>query len=81
MRFLPKGLNPFKIQIRFKLEFASKFYNSKCREILKLEQKGKNFHLSLSINFPNLEIFRVLKVPVFYFASLGLLNIWKIFRI
>jgi hypothetical protein len=41
MRFLPKGLDPFKIQIRFKLEFASEFYNSKSIVILKLGQKRK----------------------------------------
>jgi hypothetical protein len=41
MRFLPKGLDPFKIQIRFKLEFASEFYNSKSIVILKLGQNRK----------------------------------------
>jgi hypothetical protein len=25
--WMPKGLNPFKIQARFKLEFVSEFYN------------------------------------------------------
>jgi hypothetical protein len=39
MRYVPEGLNPFKIQIRFKLEFASRIYNSKSREILNLDQK------------------------------------------
>jgi hypothetical protein len=37
--FLPKGVNPFKIQIRFKLEFASKIYNARSRDILELGQK------------------------------------------
>jgi hypothetical protein len=29
MRFLPKGLNPFKIQTIFNVDFVSEFYNSK----------------------------------------------------
>jgi hypothetical protein len=39
MDFLKK-FNPFKIQIRFKLEFISEFYNLKYREICKFVQKG-----------------------------------------
>jgi hypothetical protein len=46
MRFFPKGLNPFKIQTRFKLDFVSEFYNSKSREIFKWGQKGNLFVLN-----------------------------------
>jgi hypothetical protein len=41
-------VNPFKILIIFQLDFASKFYNSKFREISKLGQNGKLFVLNLS---------------------------------
>jgi hypothetical protein len=57
MRFFPKGLNPFKIQARFKLEFSSKFYISKSIEILKLGQKGNSFYLKLSAILPSFIIF------------------------
>jgi hypothetical protein len=40
MRFVSKGLNPFKIQTRFKFDFY-KFYNSKYIEIWKLSKKNK----------------------------------------
>jgi hypothetical protein len=40
MEFFLKGLNPFKIQKIFKLEFASEFYNLESREICKLGLKG-----------------------------------------
>jgi hypothetical protein len=33
MRFFLKGLNPFKIQTRFKLNFTSEIYISNSREI------------------------------------------------
>jgi hypothetical protein len=46
VRFLPKGLKPFEIQTRFKLNFASEIYNSKYIEILKLGQKGKFCNLN-----------------------------------
>jgi hypothetical protein len=59
VEFLPKGLNPFKIQSDFKLDFFSEFYNSKSIENWKLGQKGCLFVLNLSINLPNLEIFGV----------------------
>jgi hypothetical protein len=39
MRSFQKGLNPFKIQTRFKWEFASEIYNSKSREVFELGQK------------------------------------------
>jgi hypothetical protein len=39
------GLNPFKIQARFKLGFISEFYNSKSEEILELGQNLKLFYL------------------------------------
>jgi hypothetical protein len=57
MRFLPEGWNLFKIQTRFKLDFTSKFYNSKSREILELDQKGKLGNLNLSIVMPSLKNF------------------------
>jgi hypothetical protein len=57
MRFLPKGLNPFKIQKRFKLEFAFEIYNSKSREIWKLPRKESLFYLKFSITMPSLENF------------------------
>jgi hypothetical protein len=41
MRFLSKGLSPFKIQTRFKVGFTSEFYISKSRAILKKGQKRK----------------------------------------
>jgi hypothetical protein len=67
MRFFPEGLYPFKIQTRFQLEFSSEIYNSKSRGILKLGQKGKLFHLKLSITLPNLDNFRPTKGCVLYF--------------
>jgi hypothetical protein len=57
MRFLSERLNPFKIQTRFKSNYTSEFYNSKSREILELDQKGKLGHLSLSIGMPSLKNF------------------------
>jgi hypothetical protein len=41
MRFLPKGLNFFKIQTRFKMDWLPDFCNSKSIEILEVGQKGK----------------------------------------
>jgi hypothetical protein len=41
LRFLPKGLNPFKIQAIFKRNFAPEIYHSKSREIVNLGQKRK----------------------------------------
>jgi hypothetical protein len=61
MRFLSKGLNPFKIQTKFKSDFTSEFYNSKSKEILNLGQKLKLFYLKLSIILPSLEIFGALE--------------------
>jgi hypothetical protein len=61
MRFLSKGLNPFKIQTKFKSDFISEFYNSKLKEILNLGQKLKLFYLKLSIILPSLEIFGALE--------------------
>jgi hypothetical protein len=58
MRFFPKGLNPFKIQTRYKLDFAFEFCNSKYREFSKLEQKGNLSHLKLSITMQSLEIWK-----------------------
>jgi hypothetical protein len=57
MRFLLKGLNPFKIQTRFKSDFTSELYNLKSREIWKLDHKIKLCHLKLSISMPSLENF------------------------
>jgi hypothetical protein len=51
MEVFPKGLNPFKIQIRFKLDFASKFCNSKSREIWVLGPKGTLSHLNFIYRF------------------------------
>jgi hypothetical protein len=45
LTFLPKGLNPYKIQARFKLEFVFEFRNSISGEIWKLGPKGKLFYL------------------------------------
>jgi hypothetical protein len=59
MRFLPKGLNPFKIKTSFKLEFDSKIYNSNSREIWKWGQKRNLFRLKLSITMLSLEKFRL----------------------
>jgi hypothetical protein len=59
MEFVPKGLNPFKIQSDFELEYFFEFCNSKSRENWKLGQKGCLFVFNLSINLPNLEIFGV----------------------
>jgi hypothetical protein len=57
MRFLPGGLNPSKIETRFKSDVASKFYNSKYGEIWKLDQKGELFYLNLYISKQRLENF------------------------
>jgi hypothetical protein len=57
MDFFPKGWKPFKIQTRFKLDFAFEFHNSKAREIWKLGHKGNLSHLNLSTLMPSLEIF------------------------
>jgi hypothetical protein len=59
MEFFPKGLNPFKIPTRFKLDFAFEFYNSKARDIWKLGQ-GNLSHLNLSTLMPILDIFGAL---------------------
>jgi hypothetical protein len=67
MRFLPEGLNTFKIQIRLKLELISEFYNSQSREILELDQKGKLGHLKLSITMPSFENFGNQESFVLYF--------------
>jgi hypothetical protein len=54
VRFLPEGLNLFKIQTRFKVHFASESYNSKSREILELGRKETLFHFKFYINMPGL---------------------------
>jgi hypothetical protein len=54
LRFLPEGLNLFKIQTRFKVHFASESYNSKSREILELGRKETLFHFKFYINMPGL---------------------------
>jgi hypothetical protein len=67
MRFLPKGSNPFKIQTRFKLDFASEFCNSKYIEIWKLGKKGKVSCLKLFSTMQSLENFGDLEVPFHIF--------------
>jgi hypothetical protein len=57
MRFLPKGLNPLKIQTIFKLDFSSEFCNSKSREILRLGQNRNLFYSKQAATMPNVEIF------------------------
>jgi hypothetical protein len=54
MRFLPKGLNPFKIQTIFNVDFVSEFYNSKS-EIYnsKNDQKNMENGTKKSRNFPD----------------------------
>jgi hypothetical protein len=66
MRLLIKGLNPLKIQARFKLEVSSEFYNAKSREIWRLHQKGFLSTLNLSAILPSLEHFGQQKGCVFY---------------
>jgi hypothetical protein len=56
MRLFPKGLNPLKIPTKFVIGFASKLYDSKSRENLKLGQKGNLISLKLSATLPSLEI-------------------------
>jgi hypothetical protein len=67
IRFFPKGLNPFKIQTRFKLDFTSEFYYSKSIEILRLGQKGNLSTLNLSATLPNLRNFGDMEYGVLYF--------------
>jgi hypothetical protein len=78
MRFLPEGLNPFKIQASFKSEFASEFYVLKSRETWKLDQKGNFGHLNLSISVPSLENFGKKGRSCFcIFQFEALESIWK----
>jgi hypothetical protein len=81
MRFLPEGWNNFKIQVWFKLEFISEFYDSNSRGILKLGQKGDLFQLKLSITWPSLENFEQTKDHIFVFSKLGQSNYLKLFGI
>jgi hypothetical protein len=78
---LPKGWNHFKIQLRFKLEFTSKFYDSNSGGNLKFAPKGDLFQLKLSITWPSLENFGQKEDHIFVFSKLGQLNYWKIFGI
>jgi hypothetical protein len=71
-------LNPFKIQAIFKSEFGSKIYNSKSREILELDHKGKLFSLNLSISMPNLENFGQQEGCALYCQAWFLEVNWKI---
>jgi hypothetical protein len=78
MRFLPKGLNPFKIQTRFNVDLFLNFCSSKSKDIWMFGQKGSLFHLKQSSIRPSLEIFRVLEVPISYFSSATFESYWKI---
>jgi hypothetical protein len=80
MRFLPKGLNPFKIQSRFNLVFNSEFYNSNYREILEMDQKGKLCNLKLSISMPSLDNFGQKEGCILYFQTWSFEANWKIIR-
>jgi hypothetical protein len=72
MRFFRKGLNPFKIKTKFKLDFPSEFYNSKSTENLKLGQKEILFYMHLSATMPKLEIFCYREVGVLKFQTWSL---------
>jgi hypothetical protein len=81
MRFLPEGWNHSKIQVWFKLEFTSEFYDSNSRGNLKFGQKGDLFQLKLSITWLTLENFEQPKDHIFCIFKLEQSNYWKIFGI
>jgi hypothetical protein len=54
--FLPEGLNPSKIQTRFRVGFISKILIQKLERV-ELDQKVRLFRLKLSITMPSLEFF------------------------
>jgi hypothetical protein len=57
MEFFPKGLDPFKIQIKFKLYFVSQIFISNSVGNLIFFSKGKLFLLKFSSTLQCLQIF------------------------
>jgi hypothetical protein len=71
MEFLLKGLNPFKIQMRFKFESDLNFIIQNLERFGSWAKK-KMFYLKFSITLSRLEIFGSLEVTFPYFTS------WKV---
>jgi hypothetical protein len=59
------------------MEFASKIYNSKSREIFELGQNGNLSILNLYATLSNLEIFGDEEECVLYFS---ISKLWKLFE-